>query len=127
MPVILTLSIGLGVLIFQSSGAVGLLDHASQSDFQSSGVIGDNNNQYSIENNSSYGGQVQETSNNNIFGVILGSIPRMLGLLAIPGYLGSDLQTLTPAPWWVAQPVGGFINIIVYIGGFQVVTGRFYE
>lgn len=124
-PVLLTLSLGLGVLIFQMSGAAALLANTDQPNLQSGDILTDNN--ANIENESAYGGNIQPDSDSNIVGVILGSIPRMLGLLAIPGMLGSEIQTLTPAPYWLAHPVGLFFNVIVYIGGFQVATGRIYE
>lgn len=124
-PVLLTLSLGLGVLIFQMSGAAALLANTNQPNLQSGDILTDNN--ANIENESAYGGNIQPDSDSNIVGVILGSIPRMLGLLAIPGMLGSEIQTLTPAPYWLAHPVGLFFNVIVYIGGFQVATGRIYE
>jgi hypothetical protein len=126
-PVVLVLVIGASVLIFQLSGAVALLDNTSARNFDSGAIVQDQNGNYSIENESAYGGQVNAEADSNIAGVIIGSIPRMLGLLAVPGILGSELQTLTPAPWYVAQPIGGLFNIIVYIGGFQIVTGRYFE
>jgi hypothetical protein len=125
-PLILTLAIGVAVLIFQLSGAGLYLENTTSRDFQSDKIV-QNNQEYSIENNSSYGGDVGASSESNIVGVIIGSIPRMLGLLAIPGVLGSELQTLTPAPYYVAQPIGFLFNIIIYIGGFQIATGRIYE
>lgn len=126
-PVVLVLSIGLAVLIFQLSGAALLLDNAGSIDSSTSDVLQDQNNRSNIENESAYGGNIGPDSDSNIVGVVLGSIPRMLGLLAIPGVIGSEIQVLTPAPWWIAQPVGMFFNIIVYIGGFQIATGRIYE
>jgi len=126
-PVIIMLSLGVGVLIFQLSGAGALLAHSGNPNYQSGDVLQGQSENASIENNESYGGQVRADSDSNIVGVILGSIPRMLGLLAIPGALGSEIQLLTPAPWYVAQPVGMFFNIFVYIGGFQIATGRIYE
>lgn len=125
-PVILTLSIGVGVLIFQLSGAGALLTNTGSQSYQSDDVLMDQHNNSNIENESAYGGDVGASSESDIVGVIIGSIPRMLSLLAIPGILGGEIQTLTPAPWYVAHPVGLFFNIVVYIGGFQVATGREY-
>ena len=126
-PIVLTLSIGLAVLIFQMSGAALLLDNTSQRDYATGGVLQDQSESASVENESAYGGNIQPDSDSNIVGVILGSVPRMLGLLAIPGVLGSEIQMLTPAPYYVAHPVGLFFNVIIYIGGFQIATGRIYE
>jgi hypothetical protein len=125
-PVILTLSIGAAVLIFQLSGAGALFANTTSQSYASDDVLVDQNDRTNIENESAYGGQVGASAESDIVGVIIGSIPRMLSLLAMPGVLASELQTLTPAPWYIAQPVGFFFNIVVYIGGFQVATGREY-
>lgn len=126
-PVIVTLALGAGILIFQMSGAGMYLDNTNDQNFRSGEILEDKSDIANIENESAYGGQVRSDSDSNIVGVILGSIPRMLGLLAVPGMLGSELQTLTPAPYYVAHPVGLFLNIFVYIGGFQIAAGRMYE
>lgn len=123
-PVLLTLAIGVAVLIFQASGAVAYLENAQERDFQSDDLVSDND--YDIENESAYGGDVGASSESDIVGVILGSVPRLLGLIAWPGVMGAELQQLTPAPWYIAQPIGAMFNVIVYIGGFQVATGREY-
>lgn len=126
-PLILTLSLGVGVLIFQFSGAGAVLDNTTDRSFESGEALVGASEDANIENDSAYGGNVRGDSDSDIVGVILGSVPRMLGLLAVPGILGGELQTLTPAPWWVAHPIGLFLNIFMYIGGFQVVAGRLYE
>jgi len=58
--------------------------------------------------------------------VILGTVPKMIGLLAIPGLISAELMNLGLWPW-VAGPLGLLANIVTYIGGFQVVSGRIYE
>lgn len=126
-PVVLVLSIGLAVLIFQLSGAAFFLENTTEREYASGNILENQNNASNVNNESAYGGNIGPDSDSNIVGVVLGSIPRMLGLLAIPGVIGSEIQVLTPAPWWIAQPVGMFFNVIVYIGGFQIATGRVYE
>lgn len=129
-PLILTLSLGVGVLIFQFSGAGAVLTNTTDRGFQSGEALTGASENASLEEGngtSPYGGNVRGDSDSDIVGVILGSVPRMLGLLAVPGIIGSEIQTLTPAPWWVAHPVGLFLNIFMYIGGFQIVAGRIYE
>lgn len=126
-PLILTLSLGVGVLIFQFSGAGAVLTHSTDRGFQSGEVLNVSAENADVGNESAYGGQVRGDSDSDIVGVILGSVPRMLGLLAVPGILGSEIQTLTPSPWWVAHPVGLLMNIMMYIGGFQIISGRIYE
>lgn len=127
-PLFVVLSLGVAVAIVQGSGAIGMWGMAGPADDLQSGdeLRRQYDNHRLQEGSGGLNGTVNPESDSSIVGVILGTVPKMIGLLVVPGLLSHELATL--GLWsWVAVPLGLLANLVTYIGGFQVVTGRLYE
>jgi len=127
-PVFVVLSLGVAVAMVQGSGVINLWGTAGPADDLKSGD--ELERQYEDhqlqDGDGGLNGSVNPESDSDIVGVILGTVPKMIGLLVIPGLLSHELATL--GLWtWAAVPIGLLANIVTYIGGFQVVSGRIYQ
>lgn len=124
-PLLIIISLGIAVAMWQASGGAAILGNPGPTDDLKSGeTINNASGDASVDDG--YGGQVDPQSDSDIVGVILGSLGKFIALLAVPGVLSFELARLG-LWWWAAAPLGVMANIVVYIGGFQVVTGRTYE
>lgn len=128
-PLFVVLSLGVAVAMVQGSGVISLWGMAGPADDMKSGdELQSQYDNHSIQEGEGGGfeGTVNPESDSDIVGVILGTVPKMIGLLAVPGLLSVELANL--GLWtWAAVPIGLLANIVTYIGGFQVVSGRIYE
>lgn len=123
-PLLIILSLGVGVAMYQASGAAAIIPYGPSEDLESGDVVENKSSQHNVEEG--VGGEVNPDSDSNIVGVIIGGSFKFVGLLTIPGLLSLEMMRL--GIWsWAAIPLGFLANIITYIGLFQVVTGRIYE
>ncbi len=130
-PLFIVLSIGVATAMVQGSGVIDVWGMAGPADnMESADELRDQHANHTLQQDegdgSGYQGSVNPESDSDIVGVILGTVPKMIGLLAIPGLISAELMNLGLWPW-VAGPLGLLANIVTYIGGFQVVSGRIYE
>lgn len=128
LPLMLILCLGVAVAMFQASGAEAVLGNTGPSEDLKSG---EQFNESARENNidddaKGYDGNVNPEADSDIVGVILGSFGQFLAILTLPGILGSEMAALG-VPAFAAVPLGLLGNMIIYIGGFQVLTNRVYE
>lgn len=128
-PLFIVLSIGVATAMVQGSGVVNVWGMAGPTDDLKSGEeLQRQHDNHELQESEGDGlqGQVNPGSDSDIVGVILGTVPKMIGLLAVPGLLSVELVNL--GLWtWAAVPIGLLANIVTYIGGFQVVSGRIYQ
>lgn len=126
-PLFLILSLGVAVAMVQGSGVVDLWGTAGPTDDLSSGdklqEKADSHNLEGAEDEDAYEGQVNDNTDSDFVGLVLGTVPKMLGLLVIPGMMGGELMALGIYSW-AAIPLGLLTNLILYIMGFQIATGR---
>lgn len=131
-PLFIVISIGVAVAIVQGSGAINIWGMAGPADnMESAEELQKQSADHSLQQGEGDGGsglqgQVNPESDSDIVGVILGTLPKMIGLLAIPGLLSAEMMNLGLWPW-VAGPLGLLGNLVTYVGGFQLVTNRMYE
>lgn len=128
-PVFVVLSLGVAVAIVQGSGVINMWGMAGPADDMKSGDElrrQYENHKLQKGEGGGFNGTVNPSSDSDIVGIILGTVPKMIGLLVVPGLLSHELATL--GLWtWAAVPIGLLANIVTYIGGFQIVSGRIYE
>lgn len=127
-PLFIVLSLGVAVAIVQGSGVINVWGMSGPADdMQSGDELERQYEDHRLQEGEGGGlnGSVNPESDSDIVGVILGTVPKMIGLLVVPGLLSHELATL--GLWtWAAVPIGLLANIVTYIGGFQVVSGRDY-
>jgi len=129
-PLFIVLSIGVATAMVTMSGVTGIWGMAGPADDLVSGdqlkSQAENHSLAGDDAEKPYKGQVNPEADSDITGLIIGTLPKMIGLLAVPGLLSWEMMRL--GIWgWAAVPVGLLFNIVTYIGGFQLVTNRRYE
>lgn len=124
-PVLIVLSLGVAVAMFQASGAASILTAGPSDDLESGDKFRQDASERNVEETGQRG-QVNPESDSDIVGVILGSVPQFFALLGIPGLLSAELMSF--GLWsWAAIPLGLLANLITWVGGFQIATGRPWE